>query len=151
MENKTYHISEISVSYNPKIKDQPIITHSEDAYRIFYSCFPEETIQLQERFFVMYLNRSNTVLGIYPVSTGGITGTVADPRLILAVALKGAATAIMLCHNHPSGSLKPSNADIDLTFKIKEAARYLDITILDHIIVSPIRGEYLSFVDEGLL
>ncbi len=112
---------------------------------------PDESIALQERFVVMYLNRSNRVLGIYPISIGGITGTVADTRLILSVALKTAASSIMLAHNHPSGSLKPSATDIDLTKKVKEAAKLMDITVLDHIILSPLEGDYYSFADEGLI
>jgi DNA repair protein RadC len=83
------------------------------------------------------------------VSSGGITGTVADPRIILAAAVKCCAVNIILAHNHPSGSLKPSRADEQLTVKIKEAARFLDITVLDHIIVST--EGYFSFAEEGLL
>ena len=86
---------------------------------------------------------------MYEVSSGGITGTVADPRLILAAAIKSLAVAIVLAHNHPSGNLKPSQADEQLTAKIKEAAKYHDINVLDHIIVTP--DAYYSFADEGLL
>jgi DNA repair protein RadC len=83
------------------------------------------------------------------VSQGGITGTVADPRIILRKALETRAVSIILCHNHPSGSLKPSRADQELTSKITEAARFLDIRVIDHIIVSELG--YYSFADEGLL
>lgn len=86
---------------------------------------------------------------LLPVLQGGITGTVADPRLILAAAIKVAACAMMLVHNHPSGSLKPSAADEELTTKIKEGARYFDIKVLDHLIVTS--EGYYSFADEGLL
>ncbi len=102
-----------------------------------------------EVFAVLFLNRSNKVNHFEIVSEGGITGTVADPRVILRKALEEDAVNIILCHNHPSGSLKPSRADEELTNKIKEAARYLDIKVLDHIIVSEIG--YYSFADEGLL
>ena len=98
---------------------------------------------------MLFLNRSNRVLQIYSASSGGITGTVADPRLILAVALKVGAVSIMLSHNHPSGSLKPSKADEELTNKIKYAAQFHDIKVLDHVIVSS--DSYYSFADEGLL
>lgn len=98
----------------------------------------------------MYLNRANRVIGVYKVSVGGITGTVADPRLILSVALKSAATSIILAHNHPSGNLKPSRADLELTTKIKTAAQLMDITVLDHLIVTSDEG-FLSFADEGLM
>ena len=102
-----------------------------------------------EVFAVMYLNRANKINHFEIVSEGGITGTVADPRIILKKALEEDAISIILCHNHPSGSLKPSRADEDLTHKIKEAAKYFDIRVLDHMIVSD--AGYFSFADEGLL
>ena len=97
----------------------------------------------------MYLNRANKVNHFEIVSEGGITGTVADPRVILRKALEENAVNIILCHNHPSGSLNPSRADEQLTQKIKQAASYLDIRVLDHIIVS--EDGYYSFADEGLI
>jgi DNA repair protein RadC len=102
-----------------------------------------------EVFAVLFLNRSNKVNHFEIVSEGGITGTVADPRVILRKALEEDAVNIILCHNHPSGSLKPSRADEELTHKIKEAAHYLDIRVIDHIIVS--ENGYYSFADEGLI
>ncbi len=102
-----------------------------------------------EVFGVLYLNRANKINHFEIVSEGGITGTVADPRIILRKALEADAVSIILCHNHPSGSLRPSRADEILTDKIKEAAGYLDIKVLDHIIVS--EEGYYSFADEGLL
>ena len=102
-----------------------------------------------EVFAVLFLNRANKVNHFEIVSEGGITGTVADPRVILKKALDSDAVSIILCHNHPSGSLKPSRADEDLTHKIKEAAKYFDIRVLDHMIVSD--AGYFSFADEGLL
>ncbi|HLG39876.1 MAG TPA: DNA repair protein RadC [Chitinophagaceae bacterium] len=102
-----------------------------------------------EVFAVLFLNRANKVRHFEIVSEGGITGTVADPRIILKKALDEDAVSIILCHNHPSGSLKPSRADEELTTKIKEAAKYLDIRVVDHIIVS--ESGYYSFADEGIL
>ena len=102
-----------------------------------------------EVFAVMYLNRANKINHFETISEGGITGTVADPRIILKKALEADAVSIVLCHNHPSGSLKPSRADEELTIKIREAAKYFDIKVLDHIIVSD--AGYYSFADEGLL
>jgi DNA repair protein RadC len=102
-----------------------------------------------EVFAVLFLNQANKVNHFEIISEGGITGTVADPRIILKKALAENAVNIILCHNHPSGSLKPSRADEELTQKIKEAAKYLDITVMDHIIVS--EAGYYSFADEGLL
>jgi len=102
-----------------------------------------------EVFGVLFLNQSNKVNHFEIISKGGITGTVADPRIILKKALDVEATSIILCHNHPSGSLKPSRSDQELTAKIKEAASYLDIRVIDHLIVS--EQGYYSFSDEGLL
>lgn len=151
MKTLTSTVSEITVSYYPSTFSKPTITSSKDAHSIFREFFPENTIHLQERFVVMYLNRCNRVIGVYPISLGGITGTVADIRLIFGVALKVVATSIMLCHNHPSGSLKPSKPDIELTSKIKEVAKYMDITLMDHLILSPEEDQYLSFADEALM
>jgi DNA repair protein RadC len=102
-----------------------------------------------EVFAVIYLNRSNKINDFKIISEGGITGTVADPRIILKKALEQDAVSIILCHNHPSGSLKPSKADEELTYKIKEAAKYFDIKVLDHLIVGD--DGYYSFADEGIL
>jgi DNA repair protein RadC len=103
----------------------------------------------REVFAVLFLNRANKVNHFEIISEGGITGTVADPRVILKKALEESAVNLILCHNHPSGSLKPSRADEQLTTKIRDAAKLLDIQVLDHIIVSD-RG-YFSFADEGLM
>jgi DNA repair protein RadC len=103
----------------------------------------------REVFAVLFLNRSNKINHFEVVSEGGITGTVADPRIILRKALEHDAVSIILCHNHPSGSLKPSRADEQLTNKIKDAAAFFDIKLLDHIIVS--ENGYYSFADDGLL
>ena len=108
-----------------------------------------DKIELLEEFKVLFLNRANRVLQIFPVSQGGMTGTVADPRLILAGAIKIASCAMILVHNHPSGNLKPARADEDLTFKIREAAKYFDLKVLDHLIITS--EGYYSFADEGFL
>lgn len=102
-----------------------------------------------EVFAVIFLNQANKINHFEIVSEGGITGTVADPRIILKKALQEDAVSIVLCHNHPSGSLRPSKADEALTHKIKEAAKYFDIKVLDHIIVS--KEGYYSFADDGML
>ena len=99
---------------------------------------------------VGYLNGANRLLGIYEVSKGGITSTVVDIRLILSVALKSAATGIILAHNHPSGNLQPSIQDKDITKKIQEASKLLDLTLFDHLIVIS-DSAYYSFADEGQL
>lgn len=102
-----------------------------------------------EVFAVIFLNRANKINHFKIISEGGITGTVADPRIILKKALEENAVSIILCHNHPSGNLKPSRADEDLTQKIKQAAGFLDIRVLDHLIVS--EEGYFSFADAGIL
>src|SRR5687768_3826023 len=102
-----------------------------------------------EVFAVVFLNRANKINHFEIISKGGMTGTVADPRVILKKALEKDATSIVLCHNHPSGNLQPSKADEELTLKIKEAAKYFDIRVMDHIIVS--EDGYYSFADEGIL
>jgi DNA repair protein RadC len=112
--------------------------------------YDKNTIALQEQFIVLYLNRANLVLGGHKVFTGGLTGTVADIRLILGIALKACACSIIISHNHPSGNLKPSGADQELTNKLKEAGKLMDITLMDHIILSP-EGSFYSFADEGLI
>ncbi|CAN5774756.1 JAB domain-containing protein [soil metagenome] len=141
--------SGIDLQKNVKVSDRPKITHSSDAYKIFKAYWDENKIELQEQLKVMFLNRANKVLGIYEVSTGGISGTVADPKLIFAAALKASACSIILVHNHPSGNLKPSLQDEQLTQKIKEGGRYLDILVMDHLILT--NEGYYSFADEGLL
>ncbi|MCK9402950.1 MAG: DNA repair protein RadC [Chitinophagaceae bacterium] len=103
----------------------------------------------QEVFAVVYLNRANKITQFEIISEGGMTGTVADPRIILKKALENDATSIVLCHNHPSGNLKPSKADELITQKIKQAAAFLDILVMDHIIVS--NEGYFSFADEGMM
>lgn len=102
-----------------------------------------------EVFAVVFLNRAHKINHFEIISSGGITGTVADPRIILKLALEVKATALVLSHNHPSGNLKPSRADELLTEKIKQAATYFDIQVLDHIIISD--EGYYSFADEGIL
>ena len=144
-------IAEVELMYKSKVKasERPKISHSKDAYIIFKNNWDENKIELQEQFKVMLLNRANKVLGIYEVSTGGMTGTVADPKLIFVAALKAGATSIMLVHNHPSGNLKPSKQDEQLTYKIKEGGKLLDIVLLDHLIIS--NEGYFSMQDEGFI
>lgn len=144
-------VEEVELTYKTKIKssERPVIQSSKDAFRLLLKAWDHNKINLQEEFKVLLINRSNKVIGLYAAFTGGICGTVADPRLILAAALKSLATGIILAHNHPSGNIQPSRQDIELTQKIKSAAFFHDILILDHIIVTP--DEYYSFADEKLL
>lgn len=126
--------------------EKPVVLNSSDTARILQTKLKDYK---HEVFAVLFLNRANKVNRFEIISQGGITGTVADPRIILKKALEEDAVSLILCHNHPSGSLKPSRADEELTVKIKEASAYFDIRVLDHIIVSD--DGYFSFADEGIL
>jgi len=102
-----------------------------------------------EEFWVLYLNNANKVIAKNQLSKGGMTGTVVDVRIILKSALESGAVGILLCHNHPSGNLKPSEVDIEITKKVKTAGKSLDINVLDHLIIT--QNGYYSFADEGIL
>lgn len=144
-------VAEVELVYKSKVKasERPQIASSKDAYVLFVTLWEEGKMDLVEQFKILFLNRANRVLCIYNLSSGGITGTVADPRLIYSAALKVNAVNLILCHNHPSGSLHPSIQDEALTQKIKGAGALLDMNVLDHLIISS--EGYYSFADEGLL
>lgn len=139
-------VAEISVSYSTMNNFKQKITSSLNAYNILLNTWSINTIELQEEFKIILLNNSNEVLGIYPMSKGGITGCVVDVRLVFAVALKCNATAIILAHNHPSGKLKPSQADLNITQKVKSGSIILDISLVDHLIIT--KNGYYSLADE---
>lgn len=145
-------VSEVVLTYKTKVnpKDRAKITSSKDAYQLLFDAWNKNTIEHVEEFKLLILNRSNAVLGILTVSKGGISGTITDIRLIFQAAIKSNASAIIICHNHPSGNRFPSEADTRITYKIKEAGDLLDIKLLDHLIILPIEG-YYSFADEGEL
>ena len=130
--------------------DAPQLTSSRDVAELLHHNWDANTLALKESFKILLLNNSNRVKGIYQVSDGGITGTVVDLRILFAVVLKTTSTGICLAHNHPSGNLKPSQPDKQLTQKIKRAAALFDIKVLDHLIIVP-NGDYLSFADNGIL
>jgi len=144
-------VAEVELIYKSKVKasERPQITASKDAYEILIELWDENKIEFVEQFKVLFLNKANKVLGVYEVSTGGISGTVADPRVIFVAALKANCCAIIISHNHPSGNLKPSRQDEELTEKIKNGGQFLEIKLLDHLIVT--NEGYFSFTDEGLL
>ena len=144
-------VAEVELVYRSKVKpsERPKISGSADAYRIFRETW-DHSIEHHETFRIMLLNRSNKVLGIATISTGGISGTVTDIRIIFQYAIKANACSIILAHNHPSGETRPSEADSRITQKLKEGGNLLDISVLDHIILTP-EDKYLSFADEGLL
>ncbi|WP_273565866.1 JAB domain-containing protein [Maribacter halichondriae] len=141
--------NEIKISYkNNGSRNQLKINDSRDANKIIMDSWDRDSIELYESFKVVFLNNGNIVKGICTFSIGGLTGTMVDIRLIFATALKSLSTAIILTHNHPSGVIIPSKADIQLTKRIVKAGNLLDIRVLDHIIVTP-HGSFYSFANEG--
>lgn len=154
MENtkdKKHQVAEIQLTYKSKVKasERPKIANSKDAYEVFLENWDATKIEFIEQFKVMLTNRANKVLGIFELSSGGVSGTVADPKLIFAAAIKANACGLILAHNHPSGTTQPSQSDISLTRKIKEGGKLLEIQLLDHIIVT--LESHFSFADEGLI
>ncbi len=140
-------VREIKVSYTASINKSIIVRNSSELYDIILHHWKKETLDLQEEVKAILLNRANQVIGVFELSKGGITGTVIDIKLLMSVALKCVASSIVIIHNHPSGNLNPSKEDIRITKKIKEAGDYLDINLLDHLIIS--KEGYYSFADEG--
>lgn len=148
MKQSGYRVAELKVSYHPTKCRKPRIQSAQDAFKELYRFYPEDTIALQEQMVVMYLGRNARILGMYCLSRGGITGTVVDVRLVLSVALSVAACKLIISHNHPSGTLRPSDADYIITYKLKKACEYFDITLDDHIIVTP-NKQFYSFAENG--
>jgi len=144
-------VAEVMLSYKTTVKasERPQINSSIDVYRVLQENWNYEVIEFIEEFKVLLLNRANRVIGIVPISVGGTAGTIADPKVIYVSALKANAASIILAHNHPSGNLKASHADIELTKKLKNAGLFLDLPILDHIILT--KDGFLSFADEYLM
>lgn len=145
-------INEIKVSYRHEIPAShwKKIGSSADAAEVLFEHWDKGTIGLQESFKVVLLNNGNKVKGIYEISKGGITGTMVDMRILFAVILKSLTVSIILCHNHPSGTLRASSTDRQITNKIRNASKLFDIQVLDHIILAP-DGSYYSFADDGHL
>ncbi len=143
-------VAEITLLYKPTRQHtkQPQILCSQDAYNIFLNQWGDN-LEFVEEFKILLLNNHGRVLGIVPISKGGLSSVIVDARLIFASALKACASSIILAHNHPSGNLTPSKADFKLTSKLRKAGEFLDITVNDHIIITPY--EYYSFADEGQL
>ena len=151
MEQQLFKVAEVELIYKPNYKpsERPQITTSKQAHEVFIAHWSLGKIEYLEEFKILLLNRRNRVLGLVDISMGGVSGTLADPKVIFAVALKSGASGIILCHNHPSEELQPGKADTDLTKKLQQGARLLDIEILDHLIVS--KEGFYSFADEGLM
>jgi DNA repair protein RadC len=142
-------IAEVKVSYSSNNKKKLKIKNSKESYDVLIASWNKNTIELQEEFKVLLLNRNNQVLGVYSLSKGGVSGTFVDAKLVFSVALKCNASSIIIAHNHPSENLTPSEADKSLTKKLKRAGKYLDINLIDHVILS--KDDYYSFIDNGLI
>ena len=141
--------AEVQITYSSKTKstDRIKIIHSSEAVKVFRSFW--QNLEHVECAHLLLLNRQNQIIGRYFLAKGGMTAAIIDTRVIFQVALKSNATSIMMAHNHPSGNLEPSDADRKITKQIKEAGKFMDIPLLDHIILT--EESYLSFADEGML
>lgn len=147
--NTDYRVAEVELSYRNRVakSKRKQILDSTTAYRVLRENFSDDTIDYKETFKVLYLNQACQVLGCSTISEGGITQTMADVRLILQGALLTNAVAMILAHNHPSGSTRPSREDDALTRRITEASKLLDIRVTDHIILTS--EDFYSYNDEG--
>ena len=144
-----YTVGEVELSYKPKFKNIYKVISSEDAYKYLLPTYREGTICYKEYLKVLFLHQANQVLGYTLISEGGITETSVDVRVILQAALLTNSVALVLAHNHPSGNLKPSRQDMEITKQVKNAAQLMRITVLDHLILTD--AGYYSFSDEGEL
>ena len=146
-----FQVSEITVSYYSKFKacDRPKVSSSAEAYEILYNNWDLGKSQHQEQFKTLMLNNANRVIGISEIAAGGLAGVLADPKIIFSTALKANTCCLILAHNHPSGNLKPSEADIRITRKLVEGGKFLDLPVVDHLILT--NDGYYSFGDEALI
>tara|TARA_R110000764_G_scaffold57759_1_gene125713 strand:- start:1274 stop:1717 length:444 start_codon:yes stop_codon:yes gene_type:complete len=144
--------SEIKIVYKAKVKakDRITINSSKSIHEFLRGVFDEGTIGYTESSYLIMLNRKNEILGYTKLSEGGVSSCIIDAKVVFQYGLKANASAIILAHNHPSGNMMASQADISITEKIKTVGRALDLPILDHIIMSP-EYKYYSFADEGIL
>ncbi len=149
MKKSVNHLNEITLEYTKRLFSNTGVKCSSDAANVAREIYgnTNSKIDLKEYFFVICLNRANEIIGYHKISEGGVSQTVVDTRLIFATALKCLASGMILVHNHPSGNLKPSEIDKELTKKISQAGKLFDITVLDHIIITS--ESYHSFVDNG--
>ncbi len=146
---KNPNIQEIKLHYIANISNDPItITSSQEAFEAFKNIFDPNTLAIREEFNILYLNRANKLIGSYQDFKGGITGVAIDLRIIFSIALKCLAVNIIVAHNHPSNNLKPSEEDLELTQKLHDAGKILDINLMDHLILGT-DNNYVSFVKEG--
>jgi len=136
--------------YHSSLNDRPVLGTVEQAAKVAVQIIDQERVGLQEQFAVIFLNRSNTVIGTLNTFSGTISCTTVDFKIIVGTAIKLMSSAVIIAHNHPSGNMRPSQEDILLTNKLKDALQYMEITLLDHLIVGP-EGKYCSFSEMSLL
>ena len=143
-------MTEVEITYKNSVPFDQMrkVSCSSDAAQYFRETWTDR-MEYVEEFRILCLNRANKVLGWACISRGGMTSTVADPKVIFQIALKTCASSIILGHNHPSGNTKPSESDIRLTNKLKKAGSSLDLPVIDHLIITA--DSYFSFADEGML
>lgn len=148
---KSNQVAEIKIIYKTKVpaKNRRKVISSKQCYKLLLENWDMDTIELFEEGKALFLNNANQVICLYEISKGGSTGTVMDVRLILTAAMKVNASTIILSHNHPSGTTAPSQADIEITNRIKEAGKLLGILLIDHLIITG--DAYYSFADEGAI
>ncbi|MEL7062310.1 MAG: JAB domain-containing protein [Bacteroidota bacterium] len=148
---KPFQLAEIQVSYHPQIKpsERPQIRSSEDAFKALLQIWPKETINYQESLYVLVLDRANRILGFHLHSIGHQAACIVHVGQVLAVVLKSNGTSFLVSHNHPSQNISPSQADRDITHKLKKGAELLDVQFMDHLIIC--EETYYSFADEGEL
>lgn len=141
----SYEAYQVKLSYvnETEISDRSIIRNADDAAKLLFESWDKSTIEHIETVKVILLNNGQQLLGIADISQGGLTGSVIDVRLIAQYAITANASAVLLAHNHPSGNLKPSHSDIEITKKVKDAMKLLDITLLDHLIINK-DGQYIT-------
>jgi DNA repair protein RadC len=146
---KKYKFPKIKVKVSVTKGDKVTITSPDKMVEVMRSIFDADTILWTEEVIMVCLNRANDVVGYYKISSGGFSGSVVDPRVVMTIALNNASSSIILAHNHPSGNLKPSEGDKAITEKIRKACAFFDMNLLDHLIITD--ESYLSFKEEGLI
>jgi DNA repair protein RadC len=146
-----FTITEVELIYRNKLKkaDRPIVKTSNDAYNLLIQSWDHNKIELLEEFKVLLLDRNNACMGISHIAQGGVSTCIVDPKIIFSTALKAKASGIILAHNHPSGNLIPSQSDFDLTSKLKAGGKLLEISVLDHLVITDFG--YHSMADEGTM
>jgi DNA repair protein RadC len=149
MQNENNFVSEISLSYSPTYKRKIKLIETACAHNTLRTMWDTELMNVQEQFCVLFLNNANEVIGFRCLSTGTLTASLVDFRILFGLACKSLSSGIIISHNHPSGNLTPSRVDIDLTKKVKAAANIFGITLMDHIILTS--EEYFSFKENNLI